>query len=101
MRKLIVKIREPNKAVPFRNRVVRTPVSIEIYENELDLLEGQLRLLGVADYEVGPFKISTEDEDNTFDEVLLQNDEEVIIEDLCEEMDEPKTILDKLIRDNK
>ena len=99
MGKLIVDVKEPNKAISYRNRIVRSPVTFEIYENELKLLKGQLRQLGIEDYVVKPYAPPVE-VDTTFDEVLLQNDEEVIVEDLCEELEEPKTILDRLIKDN-
>jgi len=97
MRKLVVEIKTPSKKITYKNRVVRSPVKFEIFENELELLEGQLRQMCVEDYSVRPLKVTTEDD--SFDEVLLQKDDEVLIEDLCEEI-EPKSILDKLIKDN-
>jgi len=99
MRKLIIEIKEPSRSIMYKGRKVRSPVKFEIFENELVLLEGQLRQMSIKDYSVTPFKETTEDE--SFKEIVFHTDDEVIIEDLCEEVEEPKSILDKLIKDNK
>lgn len=98
MRKLRVEVKDRNKSINYKGRSVRSPVTFEIKENELKLLEGQLRLSGVSNYKIEESKPKAEED--TFDKVRLQTDEEIIIEDLCEEVDEPKTILERLIRDN-
>ena len=50
MRKLI--INERGKKIIFKERVVRTPVHLMVTDKDFRLLEVQLRLQGIVDYEL-------------------------------------------------
>lgn len=91
MRKLI--INERGKKIIFKERVVRTPVHLMVTDKDFRLLEVQLRLQGITDYELV--------EDNKKTEPIIEEvkiklyEEKEILEDKAE------TILERLASNQK
>ena len=90
MKKVLV-IEDHAKVIIFKNRKVRTPVSLEVTESELKVLEVAMHMAGVQKWKVTMTKIQ---EDEVIDYDFMEP-EEVVIEEL-EEL--PKTILEKLMK---
>jgi len=94
MRKLL-KIEDKNSFVYYKNRKVRTPVTIEVDNKELKSLIQSLRMAGIQKYTISPIK---EKKEVLVKEVIieeLEEEKEVIIEELEEES---TTILGKLMK---
>jgi len=93
MRKLL-KIEDKNSFIYYKNRKVRTPVTIEVENKELKTLILALRMAGIQKYTIGELSDKT---DIPVKEILfhIDEDKEVIIEELGEE---PTTILGKLMK---
>ena len=95
-----VNVTSPGLTVMFRNRVSRTPVLFkEVYENELDILELQLKQKSMA-YTVDK-NILLMEEDGSFDETPIENDEIAVEELYVREEEKSESILDKLIAEDK
>ncbi len=100
MKKLLdVKVR--GAALIFRNRIVRTPVKIEVTDSEFKLLEVQLRRHGINDYSYGPLPVKEIEKPGLWtwgDEAAEIDDEEDLEEPSLEELEdvEPKTLLERL-----
>ena len=95
-----VEIRDRNKKILYKNKVVRSPVNIEVSEEGLGLLKAEIRQQGVQDYKITellPDAPPKQKEEN--EEFVIAEDKVVIIEELTEK--KPKTILDKLIEDGE
>lgn len=95
-----VKIRTTGQKINHRKKQVRTPVIFNnVTGNELLFLEAQARSLRLT-YEIKKeLDLNKESKsDNIIKKVIVPTDE-VIIEDL--EPQEPNTILEKLIAENK
>lgn len=91
MRKLL-KIDDINKFIYYKNRKVRTPVILEVENKELKTLILSLNMAGIEKYSIGPIPIKVQKEK----EVLfhIDDDKQVVVE----ELEEPTTILQKLMR---
>ena len=92
-----IKVTTPNRMIPVKGNLVRTPVTIDIYtEAEFNFIELYLRK------ECAEFEIieDTIDDKNTYEEVeiidqdLLSEDDEPIIEEL-----DSNRILDNILKD--
>lgn len=98
MKKHKVRVEMPGKLIFFNNRKIRTPFELELTDHELDKFKVALHAAGVEDYSVNKIK----DKDDVEEAILIPQKEEVVIEDLeIDEINEPKTILEKLLRDDK
>lgn len=101
MKKLLdIKVR--GAELIFRNRVIRTPVKIEVTDNEFKLLEVQLRRHGINDYSYGPFPVKEIEKPGlwTLEDEAAEieiADEEDLEEPALEELeDNSKTLLERL-----
>jgi len=99
MKKHKVKVEILGKVIFFKNRKIRTPFVLELTDTELDKFKFVLHAAGVEEYSVNEIK----ETDDDFEELVsIPQKEEVVIEDLnIEDIDEPTTILEKLLRDDK
>jgi hypothetical protein len=99
--KKILKIKDRNRTIYFRNRKVRTPCTIEVTDKEIENLRLTLKMTDIQKYSVQ----TVEDKEDIPTTYL--GDEEVVIEELDFESDEvisdekPKTILEKLMNGDK
>ena len=102
MRKIYkVEIKDRNKKIFYKNKVVRSPVTIEVSEGDLGLLKAEIRQQGVQNYkihEVFPDNSKVKQKADE-EEFVIAEDKTVIIEELTEKS--PKTILEKLLQDGK
>lgn len=99
MKKYCVKIETPGKTIFFRNRKNRSPFTLEIFESEIKMLEAAMRASAVADYSIS--EITDDVKEDTWEDIIVSPiSEETVVEELIEE-EEPKTLLDKLLRDDK
>lgn len=102
--KKLLDIRARGIKLIFRNRLVRTPVKMEVTSNEFKLLESQLRRHGVSDYTYGPIPdkeilkpgLWTWGDEEARIEINEEDLEEPTLEEL--EDDESKTILERLAK---
>lgn len=98
--KKLIKITQPNKIIYFKNRKVRTPVTLEVTDSDLKSLEIAFKMADIQDFEIVienlNIKKQSDDEIINFDE-----DKEIIIEELEIEKDAPKTILERLMRNGE
>jgi len=98
MKKHKVKVEIPGKVIYFKNRKIRTPFVLELTTSELEKFKFTLYAAGVEEYSVNEIKGT----DDVEEDVIIPQKEEVVIEDLnIEDIDEPSTILEKLLRDDK
>jgi tmRNA-binding protein len=99
MKKYRVRVETPGKLIFFKNRKVRTPFELDLTEHELEIFKVSLHLAGVEEYSVNEIKKTDDDVEES---IIIPQKEEVVIEDLnIDEIDEPTTILEKLLRDDK
>jgi len=89
MKKLLI-IEDKSKFITFRNRKVRTPVTLTVNESELKALYVHMKMVDIQKWKV---KVITKKDNEIID--CDDYKEEVVIEEL---EDEPKTILEKLIK---
>jgi hypothetical protein len=88
-------------SVYFRNRINRTPVVFEsVYEPELKVLKLQLKQKSM-DFIIEKNSEILDSRDQVADEVIEENNETEVEELYTKEENEPKSILDKLIADDK
>jgi len=94
MRK-ILKIKDKNSFVYYKNRKLRTPVNIEVEIKELKSLVQYLRMTGIQEYTIVPVPLHKKmlEKEILFD-IDVEEDKEVVIE----ELEEPTTILGKLMK---
>lgn len=98
MKKYKVRVETPGKLIFFKNRKVRTPFELDLTDHELERFKVSLHLAGVEEYSVNEIK----ETDDVEEYIFIPQKEEVVIEDLnIDEIDEPTTILEKLLRDDK
>ncbi len=90
MKKVLI-IKDVARFITFRNRKVRTPVTLTINDSELKALKVHMKMADIKKWEV---KLITEQDTEVIDYDYAEPDE-VIIEELEEE---PKTILEKLMK---
>jgi hypothetical protein len=94
-----VRVESPGKLIRFKNRKMRTPFTLELADTELEKFKVILHAAGVEEYSVNKIKVKDDVEEPT---VIIPHKEEVVIEDMnFDEMDEPMSILEKLLRDDK
>lgn len=98
--KKFVKIIQPNKTIYFKNRKLRTPVTLEVTDSDLKSLEVVFKMADIQDFEIVIKNPGTkkQPEVEIFD---FDEDKEIIIEELELEKQEPKTILEKLMRNGE
>ncbi len=99
----LLDIRVRGAELIFRNRVIRTPVKIEVTDNEFKLLEIQLRRHGIDDYSYGPLPVKEIEKPGLWiwgdEEPEIEiNDEEDLEEPTLEELEDvsSKTMLERL-----
>jgi hypothetical protein len=86
--KKVLKILTPNRKLNYRGRQIRTPVSIVSDEKEINTILVQLRLVGCTKFSIEPYH-ETKPKNTT---------EQKIKEPVIEKIDEPLTILEKLLK---
>ena len=91
MRKLI--INERGKKIVFKERIVRTPVHLMVTDKDFRLLEVQLRLQGITNYELV--------EDNKKTEPIIEEVKIKLYEEKEIPEDKADTILERLASNKK
>lgn len=99
MNKILLKIKEKNKVIYFRNRNIRTPVMIELTRNEIKKANLALKIADINDYIYEEKEVEKKIRTSEIRE-LVKLDKDVLVEEieLCEE---PKSILEKLLKDGE
>ncbi len=95
--KKFLKIIDTGKFIYFKNRKVRTPVTLEVTDRDLKNLHVVLRMAGVQNYEV----VLEENKRIEKVDVVIDENKHVIIEELKVEENEPLTILEELMRNGE
>lgn len=100
MKKKLI-IRDRNKFLYYKNRKVRTPVTLfDIDETDLIGLRTALKMSDIQDFSIEEIKV--EKLKSEIDVVIdIPDNKEVVIEELDIESSEPKTILEKLMNGEK
>ncbi len=100
MKKFKVRVEISGKVIFFRDRKIRTPFEIELTDKDLELFKFAMNSSGISDY---TFEEIKEGDESTWEDIIVPNDKEVVIEDLyvVEESQEATTILGKLLQDEK
>jgi len=95
-RKFRVEIGAPSRVIVFKNRSMRTPVELIVWESDLELLRLRLNLEQIVDYTITLLGEETE----VLTTPVLQIHENVITEPTVEELEnsEPKSTLEKLLK---
>lgn len=96
----ILEVKSPNKLLTHKGRSVRTPANFTITKAEIKMFEVMLRQVGAEDY-------SIRSKDEVDKELALQQksvpveeiQEEVIIEEMLDDEDETRSVLDQLVKD--
>lgn len=93
MKKLVI-VNEKNKKFHFRNREVRTPVEIEVTDQELKTLTIAFKMADIQTY-----TIKSKEKTKKTDPIIDLENKEVLIEelDLEDTEEEKKSILEKLM----
>lgn len=94
--KKLLKITTTNKKFVFKNREIRTPVTIEATDSELKYLLVAIKAAGVTDFIID--KVSKNFETKIEESIEVEEEKEVIIEEL-DAVSEPNSILQKLVRE--
>jgi hypothetical protein len=95
MRKKVV-IEDRAKFVRFKNRKIRTPVTLEINsDSELKQLKVSMKMADVQNWKV----VVESDKTNEVIDYDYEEPQESVIEELENGHEEPKTILEKLMKD--
>ena len=89
--KKLLKITTTNKKFVFKNREIRTPVTIEATDDELKYLLIAIKAAGVTDFTIN--KLNKKIEIIIEESIGVEEKKEVIIEEIDSE---PKSILQKL-----
>jgi len=90
--KKFLKIRDSNRFITFKNRKVRTPVTIEIADKDLKQLSIILKMADIQNYEV-----ILEEEIKKKEEIsVIEENKQIVIEEL--ESKEPSTLLEEFMR---
>ncbi|MFW9871515.1 MAG: hypothetical protein ACFFG0_00225 [Candidatus Thorarchaeota archaeon] len=96
--KKFLNILDTNKIIYFKNREVRTPVTIEVTDDELKKLHIALRMADVQNFTITENKVDTKKEDIT---IIIDESKDIVIEELEEVEKEPSTILEELMRNGE
>lgn len=91
MKKLIIEDRA--KFIRFKNRKVRTPVTLLVSDSDLKFLRIQMKM---ADIQKWRIETKIDEKEKQVIDYDLINKSEIVIEELNEE---PKTILEKYMKD--
>ena len=99
MEKYKVKIVSPNAKIVFRGKVLRTPVTcLGVYESELSVLRSQIRRHALKAEIINEAELNEEDI-KPF--VIEKRDKDIQIEELYDPDNEPNSIMDRLIAEEK
>ena len=99
MEKYRVKIISPNAKVIFRGKVLRTPVTCKgVYDSELTLLKGQIRRHSLKAEIVNEAEVKEEEIKPL---IVEKHDKDIKIEELYDPENEPNSIMDRLIAEEK
>jgi len=100
MKKYKIKVETPGKLLFYKNRKIRSPFTIDINEDGLELFKSTMISSGIDTY--GFEEIKKEDKVDDEWEIAIVEDKDVVIEDLYEDDEEdPSTLLGKLLRNEK
>jgi len=103
MKKYIVRVETPGKLIFFKNRKIRSPFTLEVSDSDLELLKATMTSSAIDKYEIKDYKEKEKSEnDDVWENVIIPKDKEVVIEEMfIKEENEPSTLLEKLLRDEK
>jgi hypothetical protein len=93
-----LEIKDKNKEIIFRSRIIKTPIRIKISEEDLDSLMDHLRASQIEDYLITE-EIVMEEKDDKIDSIMGDEVHVVVIEELTER--KPKDILKKLTKNGE
>ena len=94
----ILDVKTPNKLLIHRNKKIRTPAKFTITEAEIKMFEVKFRQVGVDDYTIRS-KEEVDKELALHKEPVPEQKEEVIIEEIADDPEETRSVLDQLIKD--
>jgi hypothetical protein len=101
MKKYKIRVETPGKLLAFKNRKIRTPFTIEIYERDLELFKSTMISADINEFHFENLEKSDKIDDE-WESIILDKDEDVVIEDLYEDdEEEPSTLLGKLLKNEK
>jgi hypothetical protein len=103
----ILKIRDNNRMVRFRNRKIRTPAEIVLTENELTQMRTTLKMAEIENFEIiDPSEIKEEDVEESEQEYVTIEDQPQEHRPLkptsvskVHKKEESKSLLDKFMKD--
>ena len=95
--KKFLKIEDRNKLLYFKNREVRTPVVLQITDEDIKELDVILRMADIQKFEV---LLEDELKIEKYDDIEVKKNREVIIEELILK-EGPSTILEELMRNGE
>lgn len=98
----ILDVKTPNKLLSHKGRLIRTPAKFTLTEKEVKLFRVMLHQVGGDDY-------SIRSKDEVDKEFSLNNkfvpieeiQEEVVIEELTDDENETRSVLDQLVKDSE
>ena len=100
MKKYRIKVETPGKLLFYKNRKIRSPFTIDINEDGLELFKATMISSGIDNYGFEEIKKADTVDDEW--EIAIVEDKDVVIEDLYEDdEEEPSTLLGKLLRNEK
>lgn len=98
----ILEVKTPNKLLSHKGRSVRTPAEFTLTEKEVKLFKVMLHQVGAEEYSIrSKDEVDKEFSLNDVFVPIKEIEEEVIIEELTDDEDETRSVLDQLVRDSE
>jgi len=99
----ILEVKTPGKLLNHRGRTIRTPAKFDITEKEIKNFKMVLRQVGAEDYSIRSKEVDKEK--NEYKEISIPEPKEVthevIVEEIMDDEEETKSVLDQLIKDSE
>lgn len=95
--KKFLKIKDYNKFIYFKNRKVRTPVVLQVTNDDIKKLDVILRMADIQEFEI---ILENELEKEEQNDIIIEENKNIIIEEL-DIKEEPSTILEELMRNGE
>lgn len=95
MERTVLSIKEKNRKIYFKNRELRTPVTIDITDQRLNDVYLAIRLAGITDYVIETTPVEKEP---VVDIPFKVDEKNVIVEELDSDS-EPKSLLESLAKE--
>jgi len=97
----ILEVKTPNKLLTHKGRPIRTPAKFTLTKEEVKLFKVMLRQVGAEEYSIRS-KDEVDKEFNLYKKfVPVTEVEEVVIEEIFDDENETRSILDQLVMDSK